>query len=305
MTTEYEATSIGLALGDAVIAALEDFQRNAPRTKQSSSRVLGMSEMGGCREYIRATIAGDTKNVRDGVKFAAYMGTAIGDFTENILGGYGFNTQEDAVVELPRTKIKVRGHLDARNKSAVIDLKTRDELTEMRREGPSFKERAQISGYLVGKVQEGVLNTESTGHLVYLDRSGKDEVPYVWSVNYETALLILDAVENRLEDVQNALATGQRAPRDEPESWCYAISCPFYDACWAGYTPTAEIAHEREIKAVQEYVAARAAVKDATAMQKAKRAALIGVEGVTPEGTVVRWTLTTTAQGESTRLDVR
>jgi hypothetical protein len=308
VTTQVEADIKGLEIGEMVMAAIGDWQQNAPRTKQSTQRILGMSEMGGCREYVRATIAGDPKGPPESLKWAAYLGTAIGDHIEGILGEMGFHTQEDAVVTLPRTGITVRGHLDARTNDGIIDLKTRDGLADVRREGPPFKEKAQISGYFVGKVQEGVVDKNATGHLVYLDRSGKENEPFVWSVTYEVALAILDAVEDRLVDVQTALATkvSQTYLRDEPESWCYAISCPFYAACWEGYVPTNKITHPRALDAVRRLVENRDDEKGAKERREAAREDLRGVEGVTPDGVVVRWTISNTESGGvADRLDVR
>ncbi len=87
---------------------------------------------------------------------------------------------------------------------------------------------------------------------------------------------------------------------DEPESWCKAIGCPFYDGCYAGYNPTEKITHERELAAVQNLIEARKAEKDAISRRRAAREALKGVEGVTPDGVVVRWSL----RGDSETLNV-
>lgn len=295
----------GTELGVMVMEAIADWQTNAPRTQQSTKRILGMSEMGACREYIRATIAGDIKQPGRELKWPAFVGTALGDFIENILGSYGFVTQQDVTVTLPRTGITIRGHLDARTKNAVIDLKTRNGLEAVRRDGPPFKEQAQISGYLVGCVQEGTLDKGSTGHLLYLDRSGSDDSTYVWSVDYEAALAILDKVEDRLMEVQQSIATATHATRDEPESWCYNVQCPFYSQCWEGYTPTTALDHPREMAAVMQFIESRDKRDEYTALAKQDREALRGVEGVMPDGTVVRWTISKYEGGVGDRLDVR
>jgi hypothetical protein len=308
VTTQAEAVKRGLKVGENILEAIADYQTNAPRTQQSTARILGMSEMAGCREYIRATIAGDPKKYNDPLKWAAFVGTAVGEQVEMILEGYGYQTQQDVQVVLPRTGITVKGHLDARRPGVTIDLKTRDGLAEVRREGPPFKEKAQISGYLVGDVQAGVHDKDAVGVLVYLDRSGKTPETFTWSVTYEQALEILDAVEDRLIEVQHALAGGvsQGYLRDEPESYCYAIGCPFYNACWDGYTPTDKIEHPREIEAVTKFVEARDQQKDAGERREQYREDLRGVEGVTPDGTIVRWTVSHTESGGLTeRLDVR
>jgi len=308
-----QANKIGFAIGEMILDALTDWQVNAPRSLQSKARVLGMSEMGGCREYIRASIAGEPKQVQTTIKFPAFIGTALGDIIESIIGQHDEAvTQEDAQVTLPITGITVRGHLDIRLPNRIIDLKTKDKLNDVRREGPSFKERAQISGYLIGKHQEGLVDDEATGHLVYLDRSGNQAETFVWTVTVPEAREILEQVEDRLLDVQHALATGSREGRDgrlmtdEPESWCYHVQCPFYQACWAGHQPTGVIEHPRELETLRRLLQAKADKKDAEAREAEARRQLEGVEGRAPDGTTVKWIITENPTGGyASRLDVR
>ena len=118
----------------------------------------------------------------------------------------------------------------------------------------------------------------------------------------------LTATGTNLLGLVKHLATGEARGylRDEPESYCYAIGCPFYDACWEGYVPTREIVHERELRDVALFIEARQQQKDAESLRKARRESLRGVEGVTPDGTVVRWTLAESSIGNiSDKLDVR
>lgn len=310
--TSPDVMAKGIDLGNTVFSLIGDWQQNAPRTQQSTARVLGMSEMGGCREYIRATIAGDPKGFVDPLKWPAFLGTAIGDKMENILAGYGYITQEEVRVRLPKTGIEVGGHLDFRDANSVGDFKTKDGVDDIVRDGPSFKEKAQISGYLVGLVQQGKLGVEATGHLVYIDRSGRDNEPYVWSISYPDALLVLEAVDERLLEVATALTTGlsQSYLRDEPESWCYNVGCPFYKACWDGYTPTGKIEHERELENIAKFVQARAESKASDNIRRTYREELRGVSGVVERGphrgTTVQWSLSQNESGRmSERLDVR
>lgn len=297
-----------------VVEAIKKARRESARSQQSSQRVLGMSDLGGCREFIRATLAGDPKKDWDTVKWGAEWGTAIGDHVETILQQEGWETQGTVSLTLPRTGIVVTGHLDEidTEKDEIADNKTVDGTADVRRDGPSDKNMVQISGYLVAAVQAKKLTEEAVGHLIYFDRAGK-EPPYTWTVNYSMALVILDWVEERLLDVSHALERGSREDRqgrlmtDEPESWCSAIGCPFYDACYAGYTPTGRIEHPRQLEAVARFIAARDDEKDAMARRRSVRSDLQGVEGIVEhgpyKGTIVRWTLSD--GGRSDRLDVR
>lgn len=329
MTTPPEARAKGHALGVRVVNAIARARAEAARTQQSNARRLGMSDLGGCREFLRATIAGEPRGPQPKVKMAAEVGTALGDHVENILRDQeGFITQDDVVVTLPRTGIQVAGHVDEMDPEAdlVADNKTVDGLADVQREidrhyenprdDPYLKNKIQISGYLKAYIERGTLTENATGHLVYFDRSGKTAEPFVWSINLDAANYYIDVAEERLLDVQHALATGTRNGRDgrlmtdEPESWCAAIQCPFYSACWEGYTPTGKIEHPREMDAVRRRLEALADIKDATSRSEQAKQDLRGVEGVVDDGphkgTIVQWTLRETDSGRITEtLNVR
>lgn len=308
----------GGRLGELVWKTIAHAQANAPRTLQADSRVLGMSDLGGCREYIRATIAGDPGSEPGGLKMAAYAGTAIGDKIEaDVKAALAHAaTQRRVTLELDvdGTKVMVSGSSDlfflepyedevlGLLDPGVLDLKSRDGLAEVRREGASFKERVQISGYLVAAIQEGFLQTDAIGVLLFFDRSGKDRGFHTWTIDYAGALRILEAAKARLGEVAASLATARHAPRDEPESWCWNVGCRFYAACWTGYQPTGAIEHERELDAVRRYTEARRDQKDVVKRLDAAKADLEFVEGVTPDGVSVTWS---EMSNGARRIDVR
>lgn len=302
-----EIEQLGVDLGASIMKHIEDAQTNAPRTLQSEARVLGMSELGGCREYIRATIAGDPGEREVGLKWAAMVGTLLGDGIEALVKAADDRviTQHRLTLELMvgRTRVMVSGSADLIYRGyAVADLKSRDGLAGVRRYGPSFKERVQISGYLVAAIQEGILDVNSFGTLVYYDRSGKEAVTHTWTVDYEQALRILESAAERLSDVEHALETAQHATRDEAESYCKIIKCPFYSGCWSGYEADSALESERDIENVQRYIEARNEEAAAAERKEELREALRGVEGITPDGTVVQWKVL--ANGAE-RLEVR
>lgn len=308
MTNGMELAERGEMIVSLMMSAIEDAQVNAPRTLQSTARTLGLSEIGGCREYLRATIAGLPKDPEK-LKWAAFVGTAVGDYVEEVLKDQtGATTQETVTVRLLDGKISGTGHLDVRWSSTddLVDLKTKAELDTVRREGPPFKHQAQLACYFKALVDASTMTRDGFAHLVYLDRSGRDDEPYVWTINWERAELIILALEERLMDVANALARGDdHAPRDEPESYCYAIGCPFYSRCWDGYTPTGLIDHPEEIRKLEEFDEARAQVKAWTNTRDTKRLELAGVDGVTADGWISRWSTMMTARGEVPKYELR
>lgn len=299
-------------IGDDVYAALTEYQNSFARNKQT---YLGMSSLGGCREYIRATIAGDAHGEPNGpLKWAAFVGTAVGDAVEKGLEQTrGAKTQHRTTVTLP-SGIEVSGSTDAvLYEKRLLDFKTVNGFDDIIKDGPSVKYRVQVSGYLWGFIQAGQLPKDSTAHLVYLDRSGKNPHPYVWSCTAEEAWGWLEHADQRLADVTQALQTGEEAGalRDEPESWCWYTGCPFYSNCWAGYQPTEQITAERHIAAMRKYDEARALAQSAKRMQDEAKRELGGFEPAEPvtgytDDYLLQWTLFESRQGVvMRRIDLR
>jgi hypothetical protein len=300
-----------------VVEAIKDARLNSARTQQAVQRRLGMSDLGGCREFIRATIAGEPRKVWDELKWSAEVGTAVGEHVEKILAQAGWSVQDEVVLRLPQTGIQVTGHLDEMDLESgdLVDNKTVDGVEEIKRSGPSDKYAVQLSGYLVAAIQTGILAPDAMAHLMFFDRSGKTSEPYVWTINLAMAESILEWAEERLKDVQHALATGTREDRtghlmtDEPESFCYAIGCPFYDRCWSGYNPTGEIEHPRQLDAVRRRIEARAEAASAQERLDQAKEDLRGVEGIVQagpyKGTMVKWTLSDRDGRISDTLNVR
>lgn len=294
---------------DRLMTEVGLWQLNTPRTQQGIRRVLGPSEVGGCREYIRATIAGDEKQSLDPLKWAAFCGTAVGDLLEQVAvaryAAEGAETQVEASCLLPLTGIRVTGHADVTFIDEVWDFKSKDGLAEIRLNGPSFKEWVQISTYLVGLIQQGRLPETALGVLVYIDRSGADKNALPYQVDYATALNFLKAADERLMEVGSALGSGyeQGYLRDMPESWCVNVGCPFAWQCWAGYDPTNDITHPVELEAIDLYVKGRDMQKEGKTLQDNAKQRLYPdpehkVEGVTEEY-VLKWSTRFNQHGEA------
>jgi hypothetical protein len=321
-----ELQARGAATTKKIVDTIGTWQNNSARSQQSAKRVLGPSEVGHCREYVRATIAGDPKVESTRVKWAAFCGTAIGDMAERALSETLSNvvTQERLTCTLPRTGIKVTGSTDARferddtvtvAQNELIDFKTKDGLETIKREQPSLKELIQLSIYLVGALQAKLVDEEAIATLVYIDRSGGDSRGWNFTIDVEMAYEYLELAEQRLDDVTNALAAGvsQSYLRDMPESWCHHVQCPFRMACWGGeeYRPTGKIEHPELIAAVDLYVEGRDLAKTAKQYQNSAKSRLmkefdeVPVEGETPRHRL-KWVSKESARGDFFwQIDVR
>jgi hypothetical protein len=294
----------GEKVGAAIIGAIREFDESRPRNSQ---RALGMSSLGGCREFIRATVAGEERVPGTKPKWAANVGTALGDYVEALLQQLdgGVRTQEYITYTTPNG-IKVTGSCDVLTDNMVIDLKSKDGLGEVRRYGPSLDHKVQLIGYLKGAIQNGLLPPDATGHLVYLDRSGKDATAYVWSTTADNEQLE-EIITQRLNDVAHALDTseGQGILRDMPTSYCMRIECPFRMACWKGYIPDTKLTHPKILEDVKRYTEARAEKKALDNVQDGVKTRLAGTSGVLPDGTVVSWTIRKTRTGDTEQIDIR
>jgi len=314
----------GVEIAAWMTDTIRSWQWDSARTQQSRRGVLGFSDLGGCREYIKNMVIGTEwkQTVDQQLKWAAFIGTAAGDKIEEIMAAMHpgtVRTQQTVELDLG-DGIVVRGHGDVLLQDAFIDLKSRDTLAEVRRDGPHLKEKVQISGYLVGSVQQGVLPETSTAHLVYYDRSGKEKGFYTgFSISYQDALGYLAKAKQRLADVAAVIAydpdSGEvtvpdETPwlKDEPASWCENVGCPFVWSCWGSYQPTEKIEHPDEKRRIREFYSVNEEMKEITKLRAAKKEALQGVGGMTDDGEfTVDWKFIDGGglRADSTRLEVR
>lgn len=318
-------------LGAWMLGLVKRHDDERPRSQQVT---LGPSELGGCREYIRSFVENEPAQPETEFKAAAFVGTAVGAYIEAIFGELvDAITQLEIVANLTRTGVTIAGSADAiilpisldiDNETVrllvqggmVVDFKTKNGLADVETEGSSLENIIQISVYLVGAVQMGVLPPTASGVLVYVDRAGTERRFVTTTVDYEEALRWVDLAEERLMDVQEVIARGSLeedrwALRDKsPSRWCLPVQCPYRENCWGGsdHLPTGKIEHPDEIDSVNRYVKAQADEKHALSRKAQARRELLEIRGITPDGTTVAWSPTGRQgpDGTSTlRLDVR
>ncbi len=289
-----------MPLADRLLQALKDFENEKPRNQQVR---LGPSELGGCREYVRNVMVGSPMQESDVWPTAAVVGTLLGEHLENVAEKYmGALTEVPVTATLPNG-LKVSGHADIVliEENAVIDAKSKDKLHTVMREGPSLENLIQISTYTVGLVQAGVLNEGATAHLIYVDRSGDQQILHEVELAWDTILDFVDKCVERLDEVvqvQEMIEQGDtqyvRTLRDKTPPFCYSpkVMCPFRDLCWEGseWVPSEVIEDAEIIRAVHSYAEVRDEVKALTDVKSDLRDQLVGVVGMTPDGYSVTWT---------------
>lgn len=271
-----------------VMEAVRAHSAGSLRSAQQQEHLIGMSELGACRNYLRhMVIETPYDDNEDDIKWPAFIGTALGDRLEQAVAeSFEYLVQQTVQVTLPSGKI-LMGHCDVQANDAVWDFKAVDGLESVKRSGPTFRQKAQIMGYLLALIQQGALPADALAVLVFIDRSGRDPHPYVWTSVLDMS--IIEQADERLDDVQYAVLHGEEAARDEPDAWCQ-VACPFYTKCRGASTDVGGLIEEEgALLAVKNYEEGKRMVREGTRLKDEAKRDLTGVEGSTGEH-IVRWT---------------
>lgn len=290
---------MSVRLSDELLSALVRHENERPRSRQLS---LGPSELGGCREYIRNVMVGAPIQGNSEWPTAAVVGTLLGEHIEAVAG-----EALDALTQVPVTTtlpngLAVSGTADLvfPGRNALADLKSKVGLSDVRKDGPSLENCVQVSIYVLGLVQMGVLQEGATASLLYVDRSGVEQTIYEVELDWERIQYFIDVVVDRLNDVlvaQEHVDQGEvewaRGLRDKTPPFCYSprVMCPFRDLCWEGseWVPDEVIEDPEVIEAVESFVVARDSLNQWTATKSGLRERLRGISGRTPSGWSVNW----------------
>lgn len=257
------------------------------RSQQSREHLIGMSELGACRNFLRLMILETPyDDNEDDIRWPAFIGTALGDRLEQAIAeSFGYLVQETVQVTLPSGRM-LQGHCDVQADDAVWDFKSVDGLESVKRNGPTFRQKAQIMGYLMALIQSGDLPEDALAVLVFVDRSGRDPLPWVWSSVLDMS--VIEEADSRLDDVTYAVMHDEEASRDEPDAWCQ-VACPFYTKCRGATSDVGGlIEDEGALLAVKNYDEGKRMVREGTRLKDEAKRDLVNVEGSTGEH-IVRW----------------
>ena len=284
---------------DELLDALVHHEAERPRSRQLT---LGPSELGGCREYIRNVMVGAPLQGNTEWPTAAVVGTLLGEHVERVAEEVlGALTQVPVTTTLPNG-LKVSGTADIvmPERNMLADVKTKVGLSEVRKDGPSLENCVQVSIYVLGLVQGGVLREGASASLLYIDRGGTEQVLYEVTLDWERIEYFIQVVVDRIADVLDAqehIDKGEvewaRALRDKTPPFCYSprVMCPFRDLCWEGseWVPDEVIEDLDIIEVVEAFVRVREDYNSAAADRMQLRERLRGVSGRTPSGFSVNW----------------
>lgn len=268
--------------------AVRNLSMNTTRTLQQLEHVVGVSEMGACRNYLVHMVKGTEYDDPTDIKWPAFIGTALGERLELAMATLdGTRTQVPLTVTLP-SGLAVGGTCDVLRPDAVWDFKAVNGLQMIRRSGPTLQQKAQIMLYLLAAIQAGLIpEEEAVAVLVFVDRSGVNPEPYVWMEKFDPS--IIEQVDERLADVVYAVQTGEEAQRDQPYEWC-KVACPFFTKCRGQELHASGLIEDEEvIQATKFYREGLKLEKEGKALKDEAKERLKGVEGSTGE-TMISWT---------------
>lgn len=298
----------------AVAHAARQSSMNSARSVQQSEHRIGASEIGMCRNYLRhMTIQTPYDDGAEDNKFAAFVGTAIGDRLEWAYGeeNEGAMLQAEFDATLPNGMV-IPCHSDIidTKKNILIDLKAKNGLSMVRGETPDRSHIYQVAIYLLGAIQAGYLQEGATAYLVYVDRSAADPVPF-HAIEVVVDDFLYGSIVNWIEDAMYAVQTGEEASRDRPYQWC-EVACPFFSSCRGQETLSEGVIDDPEVSlAAKKYREALDQERDAKRVKEDAMAVLQGKSGFIPDvGLNLSWTFVPESnvayqRGAYTRINLR
>lgn len=271
-----------------VKSAVMAYDAGRPRSIQAREGVIGPSDLGFCQQKALLTLRGvpysDSRSI-----WPAVVGTAVGEFVEAALKqmfphwivGSIDNTRLEYTLKNGAT-ITGTGDVIAPDFNAALDLKTKDGLIKVKRTPPSRNYRFQRHAYVMGAVQAGLLDGDKPLYVgnVYLDRSGKDDDPYVQIEEVDPTLD--DEITAWVDDVIYARLHNQDAEREIAPAVCERI-CEFFTVC-RGALPVSDglevFEDEDTLNALELYIDAKARRKQADAELEEAGDTLRGLNGI-------------------------
>lgn len=277
-----------MSIASELVKAISSSSKSSSRSKQKS---IGPSEIGGCRRavYMRYHNA---ESVNETIVLPAIMGTAIHEKIQRIFRHS--DPWEDRFLiekEFAAEDGSLVGHVDMYDKERkeIIDWKTtkKSNLSYF----PSVQQRwqVQVYGWLVQQAGHPVENVT----LVAIPRDGDER-----DIVYHTEPYNFEMVESALAWL-NEVKELQEPPAPEKDAWFCKQYCRFFDATGErGCTgrPKAEaegatIADEQVVSAAQQYLEINHKLADLEKQKESIKALLEGVNGVTPEGIKIYWSV--------------
>ena len=277
-----------MTIANELIKTLSATSKQSARAQQES---VGPSEIGGCRRKVWYRINGQEKVNPNTLSLASVMGTAIHSYIQEAF------QKADPTGFLYELEVEVnhdglRGHVDMydRMNHEIVDWKT----TKIRNLSyfPSKQQRWQVQlyGYLMDKNGYTVENVT----LVAIPRDG-DERDIVYHSEPYNPEIALEAIA-WLREVESMT----EAPAPEKDASFCRLYCSYYDesglvGCVGRGKDLAEgaVIEDTQIaNSAKKYLEIVERINELENEKDGIKATLEGVNGVTPEGIKVSWSIT-------------
>jgi hypothetical protein len=159
----------------------------------------------------------------------------------------------------------------------------------------------QVSVYVVGAIQAGLLSPDAEGRLIFYDRSGAFQEFVAIMISSEEVEMFYDLGQARVEQIAQAQELFERTGnlhlihqlRDQTPSFCFSpkVMCPLRERCWGGseWEPEQVLDSPEISNALDRYIEGRRLAQLGEGMKKSAKTDLKGIEGTTPDGRKVSW----------------
>lgn len=301
----------GEMFAQATYDSIQNATRETARSRQAQSRIIGVSQLGHCREALRFTLS-DEPDSDERDMTAAFIGTVLGDAVEKQIkkDHPEWIIQEELEFPLQAGGF-VKGHSDiivphwaagtleeweeSQQEGydgppvflqGIMDLKSKAELETIRKYGPSQQQIFQVHAYARAAIEAGYLDPNKPILVgdVYFDRSGRDVVPH--GVFHVYGQDVIDQIEEWISDVTYAFIHGERASQDKPIEFCAAY-CQFFTVCRGAETvPQGLLTDERIVQSVGLYATGAEMEREGKKLKSLAKENLEGVEGSTGDYTI-------------------
>lgn len=286
-------TTAEAELADEIYSAVMEWDRERPRTQQSTNFVVGMSELGFCSERTRRMLAGITPDLTDSLP--AFFGTAIGDYVEQALQQQWPEAERQIQVSTTLHgdlgSFTLTGHPDLLLPWGVLDVKTSRGLEIAQRVGPSIQQQYQRHGYALGAWEAGHFGDLPLDEVrvanVWFDRAADDRECYVQMEPFSTEIMAQAA--QWLDEVIYSYVHETDALKEPPRQMCEQV-CGHFRTCRALDTDVEGLITDNEtLAAVEMYREGLALEGEGKRLKDQAKPHLAGVNGSTGDW-LIRWT---------------
>jgi len=265
-----------VSIKETLIQKLHDKEKSRPRSTQTE---VGPSEIGGCATKVWHRVNQTEETNFDTLKLASMMGTAIHSMIED-----AFQGDPRYVLEEELEYNGIMGHVDLidTETNTIWDWKTTTKKS-LAYFGSNKQYESQIQLYAYIANMNGI-PIEWVG-LVAISRDG-NELDIVEKVLPYDESVALKALE-RYAHIKSL----EEPPAPEKEASFCADYCQFYGACEGIQYPSNEalIENIELIEMIEDYTELQNESKKIAAQLDYIKTQLTGTNGITPDGTTVRW----------------